>query len=102
MPNYISNILTLSGNSDNINQIMGSNFSFGNLIPLNPKRNRKWFENNCGTYNNRFELLSTYLSNLKQLIEDNPELAEELEGKIKAILSKVELPTEAPSEDANA
>jgi recombination protein RecA len=39
---------------------------------------------------------------VKQLIEDNPELAEELEGKIKAILSKVELPTEAPSEDANA
>ncbi len=37
---------------------------------------------------------------VKQLIEDNPELAEELEGKIKAILSKVELPTEAPSEDA--
>lgn len=52
MPNYISNILTLSGNSDNINQIMGSNFSFGNLIPLNPKMNRKWFENNWGTYNN--------------------------------------------------
>ena len=39
---------------------------------------------------------------VKQLIEDNPELAEELEGKIKAILSKVDLPTEAPSEDANA
>ena len=39
---------------------------------------------------------------VKQLIEDNPELAEELEGKIKAILSKVELPTEAPSEDAKA
>ena len=39
---------------------------------------------------------------VKQLIEDNPELAEELEGKIKAILSKIDLPTEAPSEDANA
>jgi recombination protein RecA len=39
---------------------------------------------------------------VKQLIEDNPELAEELEGKIKAILSKVELPTEAPSDEATA
>jgi hypothetical protein len=50
MPNWITNILCLSGNSDDINLIVGTEFSFANLIPV-PKEgvDRDWFLENWGT-----------------------------------------------------
>lgn len=68
MPNWVQNILTISGNADEINLIIGKKFSFANLIPLPSNVDKYWVINNWGCKWDASNISITKVTNKKYII----------------------------------